>query len=177
MGGTQPSRCTPSPAEEQVPHRGRIRPLQGLQDANFSQKQRITAHQLQSILCRGRKQREKRNKKRFLSCGGFGGFVVFGMRKKKSLRKGWAGRAGGGTAGSPQHQATTRQNTPGARERTWAWDGCRVGTGWAWGAPPPPGTGRLAPSSPDWGICSKTLSAPATQAGQKVEGFWQGEER
>ena len=83
--GMQPFHCAPSPAEEQDLCRGRIWPLQGHRDANFSQKQWITAHQLQSILCRGRKQREKRNKKRFLSCRGFGGFVVFGGRKKKKV--------------------------------------------------------------------------------------------
>lgn len=70
-------------AEEQHPHQGRIWPLQGLWDANFSQNQRITAHQLQSILCRGRKQRKKRNKKRFLICRGFGTSVVFGGRRGK----------------------------------------------------------------------------------------------
>lgn len=52
----------------------------------------------------------------------------------------------------------------------WVQGGHGVGTGWAWGAPPPAGTGCLTPSSLDRGICSicsKTLPVPATQVGQK----------
>lgn len=44
---------------------------------------------------------KRETKRNFSVVEDLGGFVLFGGRKKQSLRKGWVGRAGGGTTNSP----------------------------------------------------------------------------
>lgn len=53
-----------------------------------------------------------------------------------------------------------------------------MGTGWARGAPSPPGTEGLILSSPNQGICSKSLPALTPPRRAKVEErIWQRGER
>lgn len=169
-------RCTLSLAEERDLCGGRIGPPppRGLQDANSSQKGRITGNQLQSItLPRQRAARassgKKRNKKRLLTRGGFGGFVVFGegkkMEKKNKTEKGLhskAQRAGtGGTAGSCRccapwgvraRPCCCPSGPPKCVESTWEWVGivdrglCPAQGGWLL-----PSQTRAATAKPSWG--------------------------
>lgn len=126
------------------------------------------------------KAKEKEEQKEVSHLQGIWDFCcVWREEGKKSLRKGWEGRAGGDrAAGTPLGHCCRvgPSETLGVPGRAWGGDG--MGTGWVRGAPSPPGTEGLILSSPDQGICSKSLPALTPPRRAKVEErIWQRGER